>query len=166
MATTIRFADFIAGQAQGTGNLSANVNTSGSSNVTYQTPSVNIIKVGLTSAQIKSLNTTPILAIPDAPTGYVIQVLQGFVDYTYGTHIYSSSLFNLKSLTATTHQFEIDNVQNTALSVRVYGTVISSPGTTQILTGAGSGLYLYADLNSALGDGTANFYFTYQLINL
>lgn len=126
---------------------------------------VKTVEVNLSSAQILSLFTTPVVAIPAVP-GKIISVLRTVSSYTFGTIAYTSganmllrqSNFSVSSTIMTAADIQgIANevIRNAGFSPA--GTVTLIPEVDTVITSTGA---------ITNGDGTIKMFITYQELSL
>lgn len=144
----------------------------GSATGSYQDFDVfNAIQITLTSAQLKALNTTPVLvlAAPALP-GDTILVDSYVLNYIYGTVAYTSGGAIVLGY---------DTTATTPASATIAATFLTSPAANQVASALGSlasalssavidkGLYITAATgNFATGDGTVIVTVYYRVLSI
>jgi hypothetical protein len=136
------------------------VSTVGGSNSVYGT-----FRVALTSAQIKNLYTTPIVCVPAAGTGNVIELIAAFGYLTFGTVAYDTNV-NLQLIVDTAGNPQGFNSSVLPLT-STGGTTftIESGGYTQYVANKALVLNCSAG-NPATGNGTLVVYGSYKIWTL
>jgi len=120
-------------------------------------------RVPLTAAQIRTLNSIPVLAVAAPGVGKAIQVISGSVNFTANAVAFTSATLNLRIDTL------IQNQAGTADSILQNGIndfhsmQLQTPANNMITNNA---LNIIANADSAVGDGTAVVYGAYQIITL
>ena len=124
------------------------------------------IKTSLTSAQILNLNTTPVVLVPAAGTGTIIQPLSFLLVYTYGTAAYDTHT-TLQVVSNGNNNIVYSSIGilsssvNTLESVPTGGTNTSS--TISDIVNQSVDAYVTAG-NPLTGDGTLVVYTTFKVL--
>lgn len=125
-------------------------------------------KVSLTSAQIHTLHTSPVIAIPAPGPGHFVKVLQAYIVYTYGTTPYVTGLERSLYLSTVVNGLSFawapDFLDQTTSSVI---TGLNSEGYQPGIVLDNQPLYVgldRADPTGASGDGTMVIYITYKIV--
>lgn len=122
-------------------------------------------KVSLTSAQIKTLNSVPVLAVPSPGVGKAIEQISGDVRYTFGGIAFTSFVPILKIDTTPSYQSQaIGDIFNQV--VNRWEQMINTGGGGLTQYAENKGLVITADSDSAMGNGSAIMYGCYRIITL
>jgi hypothetical protein len=126
------------------------------------------IKLALSSALIKSGNSSPIVFIAAPGAGYAIDILSASIKFVYNgiTYAGASGIINLIADTATTVLFSSggDVLKKTASSFEKLQALTGNPAASQLIENKAIKIQNTNDMT--LGDGTATMYATYQIVLL
>lgn len=120
---------------------------------------VKTVEIDLTSAEILTLNTAPVLAIPAPAANQYIEVIGVVCEYTYGTSDYTSGILIGPTVGP---QFYLSGTLIATGSRFVKGvpTIPTSPDSNVAYA---SPIYIYANVNPTGGDGTMVIRLTYMV---
>jgi hypothetical protein len=129
----------------------------------------NTFRVALTSAQILSLNSTPIILAPAPGTGKAIEFVGGFARLIFNTTAYATNTV-LQIVTDTANEFQATNLDTLASTVTracIFTLDGYSATTNQTQIVENKALTLIASTgNPTAGDGTLVVYGTYKIWTL
>jgi hypothetical protein len=125
---------------------------------------ISTVKISLTAAQIKDLNTTPILAIASPGVGKALVVTSVNTKYNYNTAAFTSSTLSIYADTLSVDQgtTPANFLQLTANRF----SKIDLDGTSGTSIIEDKGIYIKANADSASGDSTIDVYITYETITI
>lgn len=125
------------------------------------------IKVSVSSAQTLTGNSVPILAIAAPLSTQAIRVLRSSCRLNCGTITYAgATTWLLITDTANNDQQRVSLITATVSTHRVF---VTQPfaGVTDTIIIAGKAVYIKAaSANPTLGNGTFDFYITYEIVDL
>jgi len=121
------------------------------------------VKVSLTATNVNNIGTTPITAITNPGTGFVINVISAFASLTYGATAFDNNTLDLETSGAGGTLFTWSSfLDSTADNLKTADRTSASDddliaNTAVVLTGTDS---------VATGDSTVDVYITYEIIEL
>lgn len=134
------------------------------SNLTNYFPQ--FVKVSLTAAQVKALNSVPVLAVAAPGNGFAIEVVSASASLTYGSVAFLNAGLQIKTDTATTIQASTHSAFLPATN-SIFQRIISATTSANLIQLVDNkGLYITAAADSANGDSTVDIYILYRIITL
>jgi hypothetical protein len=118
-----------------------------------------------TSAQLLSIATTSLLALPAPGVGKSYDFYSIIASYQYNTNTYSGAVLRLRFATAVSGADVATTTVHTATSSQVLKLSTPSLSTTGNVI-ENQPLMLMATSSPTVGDGTIMFYFRYRIINI
>jgi len=120
-------------------------------------------RIPLTAAQIKTLNSIPVLAVAAPGIGFAIQMICGSINYTFNTAVFSNDI-NVESATTTgASQLSSTSIQVAASMFDVFQ-IVGEQDTDVIQENEDMNITASAD--SLVGDGSAIIYGMYRVITV
>jgi hypothetical protein len=123
-----------------------------------------VVKVPLTAAQIMTLNSIPVLAIPAPGVGKAIEIISGSANLIFNTTAYTSSSLRLQPTSATGSQFSAVNLFLSAISTRF--SRMLQVIVTDVSVIENEPINITSDADSVVGDSPINIYISYRIITL
>ena len=121
-------------------------------------------KISLTPAQIKTLNSIPVLAIPSPGVGKAIEIISANAKLNFRTVAYSNISASLITDTATSIQYAGTFLDSTSTAWVQFTPFGSTENIIQFVEN--KGVFIKANADSASGDSPVDIYISYRIITL
>lgn len=124
------------------------------------------VKLTLTSAQIKTLNSVPVKIIDAPGSGKFIEVVSGVVFYTFNTTAFTNGIVEIRTSGLSVRQGVSGTILTSTSDSNTFinRAVAASANSSQVQEN--TNIMVTSPADSEVGDGTITIYLTYRIVTL
>lgn len=120
--------------------------------------------ISLTTAQIKTLNSIPVLAIAAPGAGLAIELISGSIKYTFGGVAFNSP--DVYQVGPALAQFQLFSASHIDSGISFFSKLQDNVGIDTAQLATNGAIFITAASDSVVGNGSSKIYLAYRIITV